>query len=216
MKKLIQGLLILVLIITVSACASNDDPTQKPPGFLPNYAQLKQVPNSPDDTKMYVYKNPKAKRSDYHAGIVESVILYQNATESGIKESQIQAVRDGIDKGIKRIVSNKISLVNESGPGVFRLQVAITGATVQKDGLKPWNIIPISAAIKLASMATGLDGKKPVLVVELKFTDSQSGKLLKEIVTVITGSSFHLEGNKAEAFQELATKWVKEGLEYSN
>ena len=93
-----------------------------------------------------------------------------------------------------------------------RLQVAITGASLETDGFKPRNMIPISAALKLASMATGMDNKTPELVVELKFTDSQTGKLLKEVVTTISGEQFRSASDISDIFNNLVTQWVQQAL----
>ncbi len=216
MQKFIKYVLALGILALTANCSTPADPTQKPPGFLPNYSLLKQVKTSDDDMKMYAYIAPGVKRSDYNAVLVESVTLYQTATESGVTSEEIEKARAGIDKGIHEIVSKKAKITDQPGPKVIRLQVMITGATVERDSLKPWNILPVSLAITLASKATNLDGKTPAMVVELKLTDSQSGKLVKEIVTTITGDKFRMKSNTAEEFENMATTWVQQALKYAN
>jgi hypothetical protein len=215
MQKFINRTVIIAMTLVVAACSSTTDQTQRAPAFLPNYSLLKEVP-SPDGTKIYTYKNPNVKPGDYSAAIVEPVSLYQTATKDGIADAQIEKARAEIDAGLQQIVSRKLKLTTQPGAGVLRLQVAITGARLESDGFKPWNIIPISAAIKLASMATGLDAKKPVLVVELKFTDSQTGNLLKEVVTTISGDKLSNKNDVTNGFDKLATAWVQDALKYSN
>ncbi|MCE3268593.1 MAG: hypothetical protein K0R49_845 [Burkholderiales bacterium] len=215
MKKFIMNVMAIGLISGISACATQIDPTMKPPGFLPNYSLLKPVSPSPDGTQIYTYTAPNAKHSDYRGAIIESVALYQNAVESGITAQQIEEARKNIDNGISKIIRKKIAITNKAESGVVRVSTAITGATLEKEGFKPWNIIPVSAAIKLASMATGLDSKKPVLVVEIKITDSMNGKMLKEIVSVIDGEKFHMSSNTAAEFQKLAVEWVAQAVKYS-
>jgi len=214
MQKFINQIVAFALILSVVACATNVNPTQKAPGFLPNYSLLKPVP-SPEGTQIYTYKAPDAKRSDYHATIIQPVSLYQTAVESGVTAEQIEKARKNIDAGITKIVSKKIAITNKPGAGVARVYTSITGAILEPDSLKPWNIIPISAAIKLASMATDLDNKKPVLVVEIKIVDSRSGKLLREIVTVIHGENFRMSVHTADEFEKLAVQWVDQALKYS-
>src|SRR3989338_606301 len=105
MQKIICRVIILgFTIITIGLLAScgtatPPDQTQRPPAFLPNYGLLKPVP-SPKGTKMYVYKDPGVKRSDYHAVIVEPVSLYQTATKEGVTEAQIEKARANLDAGI--------------------------------------------------------------------------------------------------------------------
>lgn len=215
MKKSLNFTLALGLGVLLVGCATKMDPTTKPPGFLPNYGLLKPIP-SPDGTQIYSYKAPDAKLSDYHAALVAPVALYQTATESGVTAEQIEKARTNINKGIQQIVSNKLAITDKSGPGVARVNVAITGAVLEGDSFKPRDLVPISAAIKLASMATGLDNKKPIMVVEIKVVDSQSEKLLKETVTTISGEKFRMNSNTVEEFQNLATEWVQQALKYSS
>lgn len=211
----IKHALLLGATLTLVGCASKPDINQQAPGFLPNYSLLKEVPG-PQGTKLYVYKNPEVKLGDYHAVIVDPVVLYQTAADKDVTNAQIEQARANINAGIKDIVSKKLALADNPGPGVFRLQVAITGANYQAEGFKPWNVIPISAAIKLASMATDNDSKKPILVVELKFVDSQNGKLLKEVVSTLNGDSFRGKPEDvSNTFAKLANNWVAEALKYS-
>lgn len=215
MKKLRTATLALSLGILISSCATKMDPSTKAPGFLPNYSLLKPIP-SPEGTQIYSYKDPQAKISDYHGAILTPVALYQTATESGVTAAQIEQARANIDQGIKQIVSKKLPIVTKSGVGVARVNVAITGAVLEGDNFSVRNLVPISAAIKLASMATGLDNKKPVMVVEIKVVDSQSDKLLKETVTTISGEKFRMSSNTVEEFEKLATEWVQQALAYSS
>lgn len=215
MKKLRTATLALSFGILISGCATKMDPSTKPPGFLPNYSLLKPIP-SPEGTQIYSYKDPQAKISDYHGVILTPVALYQTATESGVTAAQIEQARANIDQGIKQIVSKKLPIVTKSGVGVARVNVAITGAVLEGDNFSVRNLVPISAAIKLASMATGLDNKKPVMVVEIKVVDSQSDKLLKETVTTISGEKFRMSSNTVEEFEKLATEWVQQALTYSS
>lgn len=215
-KKLISNIIAIGLLLSAAACATKTNPTQKAPGFLPNYSLLKPVTPSPEGTELYMYKAPDAKRSDYHGAIVESVTFYRNPTEStSLTTAEIEQARKNLNDGIAKVVSKQIPINYKAGPGVARVTVAITGATLEKEGFQPWNIIPVSAAIKLASMATNLDNKKPVLVIEIKIADSVNGRLLKEIVTIINGEKFRISSNAADEFQKLAVIWVDQAIKYS-
>ena len=218
MQRFTRTIMILSLTLGLGACSSNQstpDITQQPPSFLPNYSLLKPIP-SPKGTQIYSYKAPGVSRGDYHAALVEPVKLYQSGSQKNVSNAQVQQARTSINNGLRQIVSQKMPLTNQAGPGVFRLDVAITGASLETDGFKPWNIIPISAAIKLATMATGNESKKPMLVVELKFTDSQTGKLLKEVVTTISGDEFRDASDTADAFAKLANTWVEQAMKYAS
>ena len=216
MKNLITLVLTFSFIVFFTGCANKPDVTQRAPGFLPNYTLLEPI-DSPEGSQIYVYKNPAAKRSDYHAVILEPVIIYEGAmSEDNLTHQHVEDARANIDAGIERIVSEQIQLTPFPTVGVARLQVAITGATLEEESLKPWNIIPVSAAITLAKHASGLENKTPILVVELKFTDSVNNMLLREIVTTINGEDFRREGDTSAEFANLANTWVEMALDYAN
>ncbi len=216
MKSIAPLILIVSFFVLITGCANKPDITEKAPGFLPNYDLLKRV-DSPEGSQIYIYQNPAANRSDYHAVILEPVVIYEGAiSETNLTHQHVEEARANIDAGIERIVSNQIQLTPFPAVGVARLQVAITGATLEEEGLKPWNIIPVSAAITLAKKATGLENKTPVLVVELKFTDSVNDTVLKEVVTTISGEDFRQQSNTTAEFTELANSWVQLALDYSN
>jgi hypothetical protein len=206
----------LAVSLSLAGCASNNNPMQSPSGFLPDYALLKPVANSPAGTKIYTYRNPNIVPGTYQSVIVDPVSIYQGAAKTGLNNDQIESARITLNNGIQSIVAKKMSLSTQPGPGVARMSVAITGAELDKEGFKPRNLVPVSAAIKLASSATGLDSKTPVLVVEIKFTDSVSGQLLRESLTIINGESFRMSSDTSTEFQQLAQAWVQQAIEYSS
>ena len=209
--------------------------TTNPSGFLPDYTQLQQIQNAPKGTEIYMYKAPDVSRGDYRAVMIDPVLIYQNQAaltnalgeaktpqdqekikaEFAQEQANAQSMQASIQAGIESVVRQKMPLVNSAGPKVARLSIAITGAMLEKEGLKPWNLIPVSAVITAASNATGMDSKTPAMMIELKFTDSQTGKLLKEVVTVIRGDSFRSESYSNQAFSDLAKQWVQEAMTYS-
>lgn len=189
----------------------------KQSGFLDgSYSRLQQVESPEDGVNIYRYKNPTFKMSDYKGVIINPVVIYQTATadtaDKGITEETIYKVRQEIDSTLKRGASERFNVVTNPGPGIARVSIAITGAEAMGEGFKPRNLIPISAVMKVASEAAGVDSKNAMIVVEAKVQDSVSGKLLGEAVYTVAGESFRLQSSSVEAFQALASKWVTTAL----
>lgn len=205
----------ILLGLMLIACSTTADPSKNPPGFLPNYSLLKPVTDSSESMLIYNYTDPKVDPHSYYGVIIESVTLNQQATPDGVTQEQIEQVRYGIESGIKQLATKRFKVVSKPDKGVFRLYVGITGASIQQDGFHIWNFLPIGAAIKLASMATGLNSKRIVLVVEMKFIDSVSNKLLKETVATINSEDFRLNSSTPEEFQQSAITWVQRALQNS-
>ena len=205
---LLSGALVLAGCATSSK--SNNQPSQKEavPGFIDDYSLLKTVATDSDDIKLFRYVNPNFKRSDYHAVIIEPVIINQNTEESGVRPEILAQTRDALDKYLRGEASKRFNVTNTPGPGVARLKVVITGAELEGDGFKPRYLIPISAVLHLATMASGYDNKRAVLEIASKITDSQSNQLLGASVATINGEKFRNEVNTPEEFQALAKSYV--------
>lgn len=213
---------LLTVSVTLAACAgggSQGVPKESQSGYLgtSEYARLQEVPSPEDGVKIYRYKNPSFKVSDYKGMMIDPVVIYQTATNTqdgkGISEETIYQVRQDIDAAIKQNAANRFNIVDKPGPGVARVSIAITGAQTMGEGFKPRDLVPVSAILNLASKATGVDSKKPFLVVEAKLQDSVTGKILGESVYTVEGETFRLESSSAEAFKELAVKWVRTALQ---
>jgi hypothetical protein len=214
--KSVHVIIALAACITLSNCATQPAPQHKLPGFLPDYSLLKPLETSDTNVKAYVYHAPNINRNEYKAIIVEPVILYQHAMESGITKEQINAAKLALNNDLKTaLMQKKIKLTTTAGPGVAQLSVAITGVEVDNEGFKPRNLLPISAVIKLSSMAVGLDAKKPVLAIETKVEDSKTLKLLTASVTTISGESFRHQVATPEEFTLIAKEWVKNAVRYA-
>jgi hypothetical protein len=219
MNNFTTYILALGFILLLTGCASKSSKpnfTEESSGFLINYDLLTPV-NAPEDIQIYVYNNDAIESGDYDAAIVEPVFIYEGAIdEDTISYQNIENAKRGINTGLNRAVAEYFETTDTPAPGVFRMQVAITGANLEGAGLKPWNIIPVSAAITLATHATNTENKRPVLMVELKITDSQTGEILKEVLTISSGEYFRNLDNTSAAFEQVADDWVALVLEYSD
>ena len=215
---------VLSVSVLLAACAGSGNkgvPQENQSGFLGSgsaeYARLQEVSSPEDGVKIYRYKNPSFKVSDYKGMMIDPVVIYQTATSptegKGISEETIYKVRQDIDTSIKTGAANRFNVVDKPGPGVARLSIAITGAQTMGEGFKPRDLVPVSAILNLASKATGMETKKPFLVVEAKLQDSVTGKILGESVYTVEGETFRLESSSPEAFKELAIKWVRTAIQ---
>lgn len=200
--------------LAVAACGGGGLTQSQKSGFLTSteYNRLEQVGSPAPGVAVYRYISPGFNRSDWKGVMIDPVILFQTALKNegkkGLSEETIYQTRVIIDNELKEKAAHRFNVVDKSGPGIARLSVAITGAEIEGDGFKPWNVVPVSAVLFAAQKATGLDSKTPSLVVEAKMRDSVSGKILGEGVYVMSGETFRMESSSAEAFQKLAINWV--------
>ena len=200
--------------LMLAACGGGGLTDSQKSGFLTSteYNRLQEVDSPAPGVKVYRYISPGFNRSDWKGVMIDPVVLFQTALKNegkkGLSEETIYQTRVLIDNELKQKAARRFNVVDKAGPGIARLSVAITGAEIEGDGFKPWNVIPVSAVLFAAQKATGVDSKTPSLVVEAKMRDSVTGKILGEGVYVMSGETFRMESSSPEAFQKLAIDWV--------
>lgn len=200
--------------LVLAACGTTGLTETQKSGFLTSteYNRLQPVASPAPGVQLYRYISPGFNRSDWKAVMIDPVILFQTALKNqgkkGLSEETIYQTRMLIDSELKEKAARRFNVVDKPGPGVARLSIAITGAEIEGDGFKPWNVVPVSAVLFAAQKAAGVDSKTPSLVVEAKMRDSVSGKILGEGVYVMSGETFRMESSSPEAFQKLAIDWV--------
>jgi hypothetical protein len=217
--KLLSVASLGVLSLALLACSSGPKIMSQPmpqSGFLPNYALLELMPDTPSDTRVWRYRNQSVNPSIYKAVIIDPVALNQAPTQNISAESLIQAKIALQDSMVQAVLAKGgIQIVTQPGPGVARISVGITGAESSADGLKPWNFTPIGLAANAAAYAGGLNAKTPALVVENKITDSVSKQLLGEGLITVEGESFRTASGSVESFVDMAKKVVAASLKIS-
>lgn len=206
----------------LSACGGTGGLTQsQKSGFLTSseYNRLQEVDSPAPGVKLYRYVSPDFNRDQLKGVMIDPVILFQTALKEqgkkGLTDETIYQTRELIDTELRTRASRRFNVVEKPGPGIGRLSVALTGAVVEGDSFKPWNVVPISAVLFAAQKATGLDSKTPSLVVEAKLRDSVTGKVWGEGVYVMSGETFRQESSSTEAFQKLAINWITTAVRVS-
>lgn len=204
----------LALIVSLVGCGGSGLSQSQKSGFLTSaeYNRLEEIPSPSPGVKLYRYISPGFDRSQIKGVMIDPVILYQTALKNdgqkGLTDETIYQTRMIIDQELRDKASKRFNVVDKPGVGIGRLSIAITGAEVEGDSFKPWNVIPISAVLFAAQKATGLDSKTPSLIVEAKMRDSVTGKVWGQSVYVMSGETFRMEASTAAEFQKLAIDWV--------
>ena len=88
---------------------------------------------------------------------------------------------------VRDVVFREVPQSTEPGPGVVRLQVAVTAVTVGSSGMKPYEFIPAALVLSTAMRAAGQRSQDVKLSVEALLTDSVTGEPLGMVVRHGTG-----------------------------
>jgi hypothetical protein len=158
-----------------------ETPAPPPPsGFLGSDYSLLQPPAAGSGQKaMLVYTNPNANFSSYNKIMIAPVTFWADSDSKVSSEDQ-QKLCDYFYTVLQQDFSKNFTIVNEPGPGVAKLAVALSDATAATPGLRSVSVVvPQARALSLIKMAaTGTYGFVGSATGEAKLTDSVSGQLL--------------------------------------
>lgn len=155
--------------------AKGEKPSPTRSGFLGDYSLLK--PGEKDRAAL-VYVNPAAKWKTYTSIIVEPVQFWSGGDTISTADQQVlcsyfyNALRENLKKNF--------ILTDQPGPGVMKLQTAITEASAATPILRSVSVIvPQAKALNMAqSLATGSCAFVGSAQVEGQITDSTTGERL--------------------------------------
>ena len=152
----------------------------------PNICAL-LTPGGPDKANLR-YVNPNARWTQYNKVLVDPVTFW-TGDNSSLSPSDQQALTNSFYQSLLTQLGTKFQVVNEPGPGVMRLQTAITDAQAATPVLRTVSmVVPQARALNtLKYLATGTYSFVGSAQVEAKLTDSVTGQLLGAVVAKRVG-----------------------------
>ncbi|SDH33576.1 Protein of unknown function [Paraburkholderia steynii] len=188
-KIVFHGVSAIVAAILLAGCASNSNmPSQTEySGYLPNYSDLTQA-TDPDGETFLRYINPKLNPANYSAIIVDPVVFYPKAEPTAqVSQATLDQIRGYGTTCLRQAIASRVRVVDAPGPGVVKLQVALTGVATTAAGLKPYQYVPQAFVISMAINAVEGAPQQSKLLVEALGTDSVSGEVLSKVIRTHTG-----------------------------
>jgi len=145
-----------------------------PSGFLGDYGNLEREPDG-----ALMYRAPGLDLSRYDRILLEPVQLFAglDSTFRDLEGDELDLLQESFWNTIYNALEPDYQVVEDPGPGVLRVRVAITGARKVRD------ILPIRKSVGDTYMLIG------VLDMEAELLDSQSGERLAAIVDSQSRSS---------------------------
>jgi len=199
----------------LAGCASNAPTKENYSGYLGSYQDLKEV-EGPEGEKFLRYTSPMFTPANYHAVMIEKVEFYPKPepTEQ-LSQETIDKIGSYLTDTLRQKIGEKVKVEDRPDPGVVKLNVAITGVAGEKEGLKPYQIIPVAFVITMASRGVSGTPEEAKLVVEARATDSITGTTLLKVVRVGTGEGLekNTEGERMislESVKPLIDRWAEE------
>ncbi len=192
-----QGLVAsLIFLLASIPSVSVAGEHHKSSGFLtPDIEAKLKEGKLPSGRKVMRWNSPDLNSKNYQAIMVDRVIFYP-APHPGpqISSSTLDAIAQHLTSTLREKVGDKVQIVDEAGPGVLRMQPAITAVTVKKEGLSAKDIIPVHLIFSAASAASGHMDEAVTAMIEVRVTDSVSGEYRSAVKANLEGKQ--LTGKK--------------------
>jgi hypothetical protein len=131
----------IVLALSVACARKQGPPTPAPgaaspspssavgvgSGFLDDYAML--VPGT-GEQPTFVYRNPDARWADYDRVLFEPVAIWRSGASSlaDVPQEDLERIAWTLQRSVAARLAQRFTLVDQAGPGVLRVRLALTDA----------------------------------------------------------------------------------------
>ena len=204
---------IVVAGLFLAGCASTTPKPEAHSGYFKDYSDLMATKDAKGN-ELFRYVSPKFTPDNYDAVMIAPVEYYPKPepTEQ-VSQETLDKIRNYLDEALSKSVGGKVKVVNKPGPGVARLNVAITAAVPEKQSLKAYQYIPIAFVYEMGKRAVSGQEQEAKLVIEARATDSVSGATLLKALRSGKGEELEKIGGERkltlEAIQPLVDKWAE-------
>jgi len=198
-KRTAKTLAMASALLLLSACATTQKATLDRAalncGLLGDVCG-KLTPGGQDQASLR-YVSPSARWTDYNKVMIEPVTFWGGDTTS-VSAADQQMLVNYFSQQLKLQLGKKFQIVDQAGPGVMKLAVAMTDAKTATPALRSISMIvpQVHLLAGLKYMATGTFPFVGGAQVEGKITDSVSGDLLAAVADKRIGG-----GSMAAGFQ---------------
>lgn len=183
-------------------------------GFLKDYSKL-QPAKSPSGTPVMRWISPDIGKGNYSKVYLERPVLFlgkdQQPTAQVSSETMDEIVAY-LGNAQKTLLASKLALATAPGPNTLRVRSAITAVRADKEGLKPYEVVPVALVFAAVNTASGGRDQATSIFIEGEAADSQTGEVVAQFVRKDQGPDLENEKSKMtlEQMQPLLDKWNDE------
>jgi hypothetical protein len=167
----------------------------EPKGFLSDYSKFEPEGG---DSEAYVYKNPGIDRSRYNKVMVDRIKMFlaEDADYKGIDPTELKELADYFHEAIVKALGPEYPVVEEAGPDVVRLRIAVTDIIPTKPEASVVTLVVpfLWAGEAGAGVAEGEAGSTPFVgeaTVEMEALDSSSSEQIGAYIEHRLGKKYH-------------------------
>ncbi len=149
MKYLLKAASVVIICFTIAILTGCTTKQIKRSGFLDNYPEFQPGPKGGADS---VYMKEGVDFSVYNKIMMDHVVFYfrDDSTDKEIHPEELSELSEIFHKAVVESLGNAYPLVNEPGPDVMRLRVAITDVVANKPGMGAVStVMPVGLAVSI-------------------------------------------------------------------
>lgn len=155
--------------------------------------------------------SPSLKKGTYRKFIVPQVTFFPAPrTSDQVKLETLQKISDYLTEQARKELSENFEITDVAGPDTLNFQVVITGVSTPLEGLKAYEVTPISLVFAGSSAALGYRDHVAVVYVEGLVTDSVTGAEVAKAVRQGVGKNLQDEKQQldVENVKKLLNSWA--------
>ena len=179
MKQFVITLLVLSMALSSGCVETEQAKSVKEAGFLDDYSILRKGEKG---QALLVYRNPHINFSKYEKVSVDPVTIWKKKGSEleGVSDADLHRLAKELRSKIIWHLNQDYVVVPDPGPGVMRIQVAITEARESNVGMDVTTIIfpPVTILAGAKNLATGTRAFVGEASIEAKVTDAETGDVL--------------------------------------
>ncbi|WP_404939868.1 DUF3313 domain-containing protein [Pseudomonas atacamensis] len=201
-----------VMSLVLSGCADKYVEPDQYSGFLKDYSKLKEE-KSPSGAAVMRWIDPKVDAGGYTSVYVEPSQLYPKSQPTAkIPQKTLNGITQYYDQTLKNAFSSALPLASGPGPNVLVVRPAITAASAETKGLRPYEVIPIALVAAGVSAATGIRDQDTSLATEAAFLDGTDNRLVAEVVRKGAGADLDDSAQVLQAsdFKAVLDIWARD------
>jgi hypothetical protein len=207
---LVAGCVLLVSIPVISATTEQDRGVTES-GFLKDYSVLRP---GGEGEAAFRYIKPGVAFSAYDKVLIEPVTIWAASEDSlkDVSEDDRSMIVDYLHTALVKRLGEKVSVVDEPGPGVLRLRAAITEAAKAPAVMSTVStVVPTMWAVSnLKKIAVGTQSFVGAAGAEVEITDSVTGEVLAAAVDRRSGTKSleRIGGGSWDDFRNACDVWA--------
>jgi len=189
-KKLLVGIALTSLLL--GGCTSRLTEKERYSGFLPNYNDLQEV-TTPSGEKAMRWVTSSWNPNAYDTVAFKRLELYPAPQPNErVNRQTLDQLQAYLTDNAKSVLSQKYRVVPNlqsapAGSRVLVVRAAVTGVSATNEGMKWYEVLPVTAAIGATQAATGHRDQDTELYIEAEMIDASNGQTVAKVVRKVLG-----------------------------